>query len=222
MESFNKLSALEKSAVQNFTNLVASTEWCEVPFPGWRSMRRHQQAPRLNMLLMASTKVKLLCSRQVKVVHFNRECQMLTILKEARDRQQVLSSQDPLTPWHLHSTFMFLSSSWKNRKINRLSLFWFPVKRSNLETIYCIYGEMAFSDNGINFSFSLSLKQKCLMLDRNCQNIVISFGNFWYEEFLAICFNHIKLPFISIKSLINPTTFIPQFLTEVSAAELKG
>ena len=35
----------------------------------------------------------------------------LTILKLARDLQQVLSSQDPLTPWHLHSTFMFLSSS---------------------------------------------------------------------------------------------------------------
>ena len=34
MESFNKLSALEKSAVQNFTNLVASTGWCEVPFLG--------------------------------------------------------------------------------------------------------------------------------------------------------------------------------------------
>ena len=35
----------------------------------------------------------------------------LTILKLARDLQQVLSSQDPLTPWHLHSTFMFRSSS---------------------------------------------------------------------------------------------------------------
>ena len=37
----------------------------------------------------------------------------LTILKLARDLQHVLSSQDPLTPWHLHSTFMFRSSSWK-------------------------------------------------------------------------------------------------------------
>lgn len=37
----------------------------------------------------------------------------LTILKLARDLQQVLSSQDPLTPWHLHSTFMFRSSSCK-------------------------------------------------------------------------------------------------------------
>ena len=35
----------------------------------------------------------------------------LTILKLARDLQQVLSSQDPLTPWHLHSTFMFFSSN---------------------------------------------------------------------------------------------------------------
>ena len=37
----------------------------------------------------------------------------LTILKLARDLQQVLSSQDPLTPWHLHSTFMFRSRSCK-------------------------------------------------------------------------------------------------------------
>ena len=58
------------------------------------------------------TKAKLVLWRQVKVAHFNR-MPILTIRKEARDRQQVLSSQDPLTPWHLHSTFMFLSSNWK-------------------------------------------------------------------------------------------------------------
>ena len=39
--------------------------------------------------------------------------ELLTILKLARDLQQVLSSQEPLTPWHLHSTFMFRSSSCK-------------------------------------------------------------------------------------------------------------
>ena len=37
----------------------------------------------------------------------------LTILNEAKDLQQVLSSQDPLTPWHLHSTFIFFSSNLK-------------------------------------------------------------------------------------------------------------
>ena len=41
---------------------------------------------------------------------FSHEKKALTILKEARERQQVLSSQEPLTPWHLHSTFMFFSS----------------------------------------------------------------------------------------------------------------
>ena len=38
---------------------------------------------------------------------------VFTILKEARDLQHVFSSQDPLTPWHLHSTFMVRSKSWK-------------------------------------------------------------------------------------------------------------
>jgi len=40
----------------------------------------------------------------------------LTFLNEATDLQQVLSSQEPETPWHLHSTFMFRSKSWKEEK----------------------------------------------------------------------------------------------------------
>ena len=128
-----------KNLLYKISQIQLQVQACEVsgPFPGWRSMRRHQQAPRLNTPLMANTKVKLLCSRQVKVAPYFNRMPMLTILKEARLRQQVLSSQDPLTPWHLHSTFMFLSRSWnnmniRNMKINCLSLFCFPVKWSNL------------------------------------------------------------------------------------------
>ena len=42
----------------------------------------------------------------------------LTALKGATLRQHVFSSQDPETPWHLHSTLMFLSKSW-NRETQK-------------------------------------------------------------------------------------------------------
>ena len=41
---------------------------------------------------------------------------LLTALKGATLRQHVLSSQDPDTPWHLHSTLMFLSRSWNRER----------------------------------------------------------------------------------------------------------
>ena len=52
----------------------------------------------------------------------------LTILKLARDLQQVLSSQDPLTPWHLHSTFMFRSRSCKRFILAFLDICEFQIK----------------------------------------------------------------------------------------------
>ena len=109
----------------------------------------------------------------------------LTILKLARDLQHVLSSQDPLTPWHLHSTFMFRSSSWKKIGLVLLHSFKF-VFISLVLSIWCRFSWPAHNgssrvmlvwvwkksfcpdplpslllwmptDNGVNFSYLLSL-----------------------------------------------------------------
>ena len=58
--------------------------------------------------------------KQKKVTHHPGDHLLqLTCLKEETDLQHVLSSHDPETPWHLHSTLMFLSRSWKKRRRQR-------------------------------------------------------------------------------------------------------
>ena len=155
---------LEKYPVQNFTNSVAGV-W------GLRSLSwvaLNEATPTGTATKHAiegkhKSKVCYYVRDRLKFVHFNRNW-MLTILKEAKDRQQVFSSQDPLTPWHLHSTFMFLSSSWKRYKNKSSGLVLVSCKTIQFVKLFIAFMEMTFSDNGIKFSFSLSLKEKCLML----------------------------------------------------------
>ena len=115
----------------------------------------------------------------------------LTILKLARDLQQVLSSQDPLTPWHLHSTFMFRSRSCK-RFLLAFFLYLYFLDIFHIDSLllyfscyfcFVIAADVGFSlreiflprfpppalllwmpeDNGVNFSDLLSLTQRTLI-----------------------------------------------------------
>lgn len=157
MGPFNKMSATNwKPRHSNMyffsTGLVSILHWLLLlTFSGWQGGDNwptppRARAPRLKRY-WADTKVTM-CSRQVWAVHGDRNWEMcplvtgLTILKEARDLQQVLSSQDPLTPWHLHSTFIVRSKSWKS---------------SNVCVNYGIsnvLSSLKFADNWVKTSFS--------------------------------------------------------------------
>ena len=128
----SKLTFFEFTLRQLENSTCPLNFWSKMSKFKWRSVNKTQYSPSAeisktvknslnlklsSMNLQAKSDLKYQIQLWVRqfwvVVHYYR--MTLTILKEATDLQQVLSSQDPETPWHLHSTFMLRSKSWNER-----------------------------------------------------------------------------------------------------------